>query len=218
MQINSKFRQKFKNFFYLILNEFSNKFDNNFLKKISDIIFIFSEKITLKLDYFLKYYISYYNDMMNKEIKLGSISRSDRVVHIGCGSIPASSILIAQKTGAKIVGIDKDKKTVKNAKSCIKKLNLSDKIQIENVDALDFSFDNYDIILVAHGIRPITKFLKYLSGRISKKTIIIFRTFSDDSGNLSKSDEIVCELFNIEKIVRHEKQGKVISVKLSNKN
>jgi len=218
MKKNKRFVQKLKDILYIILNEFSTKFDNKITKKISDIFFIFSEKITLKLDYFLEYYIKYYDNMINSEIKLGPISKSDNIVHIGCGSIPASSVLISKKTDANVVCIDKDKKAVENAKICIDKLNFSDKIKIKNVDALNFSFDNYNVIIVAQGIHPIDKFLKYLSEKISKETIVIFRTFSDDKGNLSKSDEAVKNFFKIEKSINHKKQGKLISVKLLKKN
>ncbi len=214
MQRNSKFRQKFKIFFYLILNEFSNKFNNNFLKKISDIIFIFSEKITLKLDYFLKYYISYYNDIIDKEIILASISKTDSIIHIGCGSIPASSILIAQKKNSKIICIDKDIKAVKNAEFCVKKLGLNEKIQIKQSEAVDFDFNKFDVILISQGITLNEIFLKNLSN-IPKNTRIIFRTFSSETGDLDESDIILENIFNIKQIIKHEKHGKVISIMLT---
>lgn len=213
-----KMNQVLKNFFYSILKQSSEKFDNDFLKKIADFLFILSEKIILNFDYFLNAYINYYKDMTNKEIDLVSISRSDKIVQVGCGSIPASSILISKRTKAIIVGIDKNKNSVTNAKFCIDKLKVSDKIKIKNVEASDFSFNCFDVILVAQGITPLYDFLNHLSKNISKNSKVILRTFSDRKGNLLKSEEFVKELFKVDKIIRHEKQGRVISVRLSVKD
>jgi len=215
---NQKDYRGFKKFFYAILQEFSEKFNINFMKKIADLFFAFSERIALNFDYFLDLYIKYYEDMVNEEINSVSISKSDKIVYVGCGSIPASSILISQKTGVPVLGIDKDKISVKKAKLCVDKLDLSDIIEIKNSEASDFLFDNFNVIIISHGVCPIDKFLKYLSKKVAKNSRIILRTFSDEDGNLLKSDEFVNDLFKINKIIKHEKQGRVISVILSLKS
>lgn len=214
MTISKKLIQKFNIFFYNILKEFSEKIDTKILKKFADIFFIFYEKIALKFDYFLYLYLKYYEDMIKSEINLISISKSDKVIHVGCGSIPASSILISQKTGANVIGIDKNKKAVMNAKFCINKLNLSDKIEIKNYLASDFLFYDFDVIVISQGIKPVDMFLRYLSKKVSKNSRIILRTFSNKYGNLLKSDEKSTSLFIVKKIIRHKKQGRLISVKL----
>lgn len=215
---NSKGFERFKNFFYNMLQEFSEKFDVKFMKKIANIFFISSEKLVLNFDYFLDIYISYYEDMTSCEIDLVSITKSDKVAHVGCGYIPASSILVSKKTGASVVGIDNDKNSVKKAKLLISRLNLSDKIEIKNAEASDFSFDVFNVIIIAHGTVPIDNFLKHLSKKASKNSRIVLRTFSDKSGNLLKTDTFVTELFKVNKIIKHEKQGRVISVSLSLKD
>ncbi len=218
MIISKKLIKKFKIFFYCILKEFSEKIDTKILKKIADIFFIFYEKIALKFDYFLCLYLKYYEDMIKSEINLVSISKSDKVIHVGCGSIPSSSILISQKTGANVIGIDKNKKAVMNAKLCIDKLNLSNKIEIKNSLATDFLFYDFDVIIISQGIKPIDIFLRYLSKKLLKNSRIVLRTFSDKYGNLLKSDEKSTSLFKVKKIIRHKKQGRLISVKLLVKN
>jgi hypothetical protein len=218
MKNQKSIRQKFKSFFYDMLQEFSEKFDIKISKKIADIFFKLSEKIALKFNYFLDLYIRYYDSMVNCEINLASISKTDKVVYVGCGSIPASSILIAQKTNADVVGVDKNKNTVKNARHCVNKYNLSDKINIKNAEASNFSFDDFNVIIISHGITPLDDFLKYLSKKASKKSKIILRTFSDDEGALCESDKFILDLFKVNKIIRYVKQGRVISVLLSFKD
>ena len=217
MPLFHRLRQKSKYIFFLLLTEFSEKFDIASLKKFTDIFFTLSEKITIKLDYFLSSYIKYYDEMINREIKLVDISEVDRIIHVGCGSIPASSILIAQKTNAKITGIDKDKKAVQNARICIDKFGLSDTIQIKHSEASNFTFNSFNVILISQGITPKDIFFKNLSKLLSKDARIIFRTFSTESGGLEQSDKIVNDFFEVDEIIKHEKQGKVISVKLSMK-
>jgi precorrin-6B methylase 2 len=151
--------------------------------------------------------------MTDEEINLASISESDSIVHIGCGSVPASSILIAQKKNAKVIGIDKDINAVKNADLCVKKIGLNEKIKIRHSEASDFDFYNFDVILISQGITLNDIFLKNLS-KISKNTRIIFRTFSSETGDLDESDIILENIFDVKKIVKHEKHGKVISVML----
>ena len=61
-----------------------------------------------------------------EEIKIANISSKDKVLHIGCGIFPSETFLIAEKTGAKVVGIDNSKRAVDLArKFIIKKINIS---------------------------------------------------------------------------------------------
>lgn len=209
--------KRLENIFYILLNELSEKFDNKILRDISNFLFIIVEKIALKLDNFLNFYIQYYDDMIEREIKLGSISNSDKLVNVGCGSIPASLILITQKTGANAVGIDKDRRVVEDARVFIDHLDLSDKIEIKNAEASDFVYQDFDVIVISHGVRPIDRFLRYLSDKIPKDSRVILRTFSDKTGNLDESEKTIRDLFQVNKIAAHKRQGRVISVLLTMK-
>ena len=69
-----------------------------------------------------------YNHSIGKEYfaeyaKLG-ISKENRILHIGCGPYPLTEISLAQQFGAKVVGIDKNPKTIKMAKDIIKNKSL----------------------------------------------------------------------------------------------
>ena len=57
--------------------------------------------------------------MTNKEINLANVTKDDRILHIGCGSIPATSVLLAKKTGSEVTGIDNDFSSVKQAQSYV---------------------------------------------------------------------------------------------------
>jgi len=204
------------NLFQKILKKFSNVFDAKIFQKYVDYLFILFEKIIINLDYFLPYYLNYYNDLVESEIKLADILSERKIVHIGSGSIPSTSILIAQKTNSRITCIDKDPKAIKNSIKIVKKIGLSNLINIKKINALDISFEKFDVIFISHGIVPKKEFLEKLSKKITDKNIVIHRSFSKDS-NLEREDIFLHNLFDVIKVITHKKNGSVISIKLRKK-
>ncbi len=199
------------------LNIFSRKFDINRLKKLIDFLFKIFENIALKFDKILQYYIKFYDDMIPEEINLGEISSKSKVLHIGCGPIPSTSILIAQKTKAEITGIDKNDVFVKRAEKCLKKIGDVKNIKIFCADALDFEKKGYDVILLSHGLEPQKQVLEGIHESINNNCIVIFRTFSDRNGSLKQEDVFLKELFEIKGIIYHKNHGRLISVGLVKK-
>jgi len=190
------------------------KFDNTKLKKLIDLIFILAEKIVVKLNKLLPFYLDFYEDMVENEIILADISKNDKILHIGCGPIPATSILVAKKTKAHVTGIDNKIISVKQASNIISSQNLSDKIKIIHADALDFSLENFDLIIISQGVKPYDKILKRISSDMNKDGRVVLRTTSTQNGKLTEKDVFLNDLFNVDKIIRQEKNGLLISVLL----
>ena len=68
-----------------------------------------------------KYYdISAYKKYQ-KEVKELDIVNAKNILHVGCGSYPATAIALANLLDAKIVALDKDPKVIEYAKSVIRK-------------------------------------------------------------------------------------------------
>lgn len=212
--MSAKIQRAMSKTFFLFLENFSMKIDVSSFKKVIDYMFKIVEKIIIKLKKLLPSYIKYYVDIIDKEINIAKISSSTRVVHIGCGPIPSTSILIAKKTGANIIGVDKNPRTVEKARSCLHELGYANKIQIKQAEASNFPIENFDVILISHGIEPRDKFLKYVSKSMKEDAIVVFRTFSSDLGELIESDAFLKDIFKIDKIASHRKHGSVISVTL----
>ena len=124
-----------------LLKKIGVKLDPNKLKKFIDFGFIFIEKIIVNLDKLYPIYFDFYDEMIKNEIILADISKSKKVLHIGCGPIPATSILLVKKSGVHVTGIDKNPRSVNQARLCVIKTGISDKIQIENKDAKNFSIE-----------------------------------------------------------------------------
>ena len=112
----------------------------NVVAKMTNII----EKWMGKHPILIKLYGLYYNDVVEKEIKLGQIQSVDHVLCIGGGCLPYTAIKIAQETRATIKVIDIDEEAVQTARRVVAKVGLSDRIKItlasgQGVDAAGFS-------------------------------------------------------------------------------
>lgn len=198
----------------IVFINISKKLDISILKKFIDYIFKKIEDIIINLEKFIPIYLSYYEDLIYEEIKLANISKISNVVHIGCGPIPSSSILVAKKTGANVTGIDKNPIAVKKALNCISKFSLIEKINIKNAEAADFAIKDFDVILISHGIDKIEILLNNLSKTMKNDAIVILRTFSSNQEDLSEKDSFLKDIFKVDKIIKHPNHGSVLSVKL----
>lgn len=205
------------NFLAHFLKNFSMKMNGLFVKKLADFIFSLGEIIVIKMDKLLPIYIRYYNDIVDEEIKMADISKDDQVLHIGCGPVPSTSVLIAQKTHASVTGIDKDVRAITGAQSCIQMLRLTDPIKVKHANALDFSIKDFDVIVFSQGVEPRYKILDKISRSMTTGTRVLFRTVSNVHGELTDSDIVLNDLFTLKNKVAHKQHGLLVSVILLKK-
>lgn len=210
MKITSKLVQ-------FLLQKIGIKFNPNKLKKFNDLGFIFIEKFIINLDKLYSLYFDFYDKMIDNEIILADISKEKKVLHIGCGSIPVTSILIAKKTGAQITAIDKNPHSVKQALRLLSVLKISDKIQIRHANALNFPLEPFDLIIVSQGISPHNETLEYIAKSIKRETKVVFRTNSSSTGKLSDNDMFLKDIFVIKNIFPQKQNALLISVLLLKK-
>ena len=201
-------------FFFKTISRNMNPFA---LKFISDYLFIIVEKIIVKLPSLLLPYITYYEDIVDKEINLVKITKQDAVLHIGCGPLPSTSLLIAQKTGARTIGIDKNIPSVQDAQYCVHVLHQENQIQIHHANALTYAMQSSHVIIVSQGIEPRYEVLEHIANTMKPDTRVIFRTFSSKNGNITKEDAVLSNLFIVKDIVSHPQHGILISVLLRKK-
>jgi hypothetical protein len=203
--------------FTFLLKNISIKIKAGSLKKLSDFIFIVLEKIVVKFPSFLSAYNLYYEDIVENEIQLARITAHDTVLHIGCGSLPSTSLLMTQKTGACTTGIEKDSSSVQDAQYSVKTLYLDHQIQIRQANALDYPMDSSSVIIVSQGIEPRYEVLIHIANTMQPDTRVLFRTFSSNTGGIIPQDTILTTLFTVEKTVLHPKHGLLMSILLTKK-
>jgi hypothetical protein len=193
------------------------KIDCYKLKFFIDIVFITIEIIFSKFDKLLLLYVDSYLEPVLGEIKLINISGNHKILIMGSGSIPATCILIAKETNAKIIGIEKNLESVKRATMIISKLNLDERVEIKHSNAIDFQLNDFDIIIVANGINPNSDVLEHVAKNMKDDAIVIYRTFSRRNGELTDKDNFLKNIFILGKKVPNKKSGCLISVILHKK-
>jgi D-arabinose 1-dehydrogenase-like Zn-dependent alcohol dehydrogenase len=200
-----------------LLQKIGIKLDAHKLKKFIDLGFIVVEKILVKFHKLYPLYFDFYGEMTENEINLANISEDDIILHIGGGPIPATSILLAKKSGARVTSIDNNLRSVKQAISCVLESGIADKVQIQYADANSYPVDNFDVIIVSQGIRPYKELLQYISKSMRDDARVIFRTSTSPSGEIVQKDLFLKEMFKIGKIVAQKKNALLISILLLKK-
>ena len=209
-------QKKMQSVLYYLLNDICGKFDAIALKSFIDYLFVLSEKIIIHFPKMLPLYIDYYNDIIDQESNIAQITSISKVLHVGCGSIPASSILLAEKTKASIIGMDKDDRAIRNAEICLQNLGMSQKVKVKKTDSLEMDLSEFDVILISQGIIPKEDFMQKLADKLSVDTIVILRSFSQDE-LLDSSDNFLHDCYNIIDIFYHKKHGSTSSIILKKK-
>lgn len=197
-----------------IFQKIGVKLDYHKLKKYIDFGFVIIEKAIVNLPKLSFLYFDVYNNMIDNEIALAGISKDKSVLHIGCGPIPATSILLTKKTDAKIIGIDNNLHSIKKAKIYVKNSGFSDKIQIKHADAKDFPIENFDVIIVSQGVKPIKVLLMHISKSMKEDALVIYRTSTTPSGEISKNDFFIKDVLKIDKSIAQKKNALLISILL----
>ena len=161
-------------FFKRILPKLGLFFDIEKLKKIVDLSYIIIERLSLAFPMVADDYLAFYEELVEGEIRLANITQADKVLNIGSGPIPATSILLDRKTGASITCIDIDKKTVEQAKKFLKMLD-KHRIRVEQADGTKYDAHSFDVIFVSWGVNNLFQILKNVSETMKDDARIVVR-------------------------------------------
>ena len=200
-----------------VIQKIGIKFDAHKFKKFNDLGFIILEKILIRFPKLHHLYFDFYDEMTENEISLANISKDDTILHIGCGPIPATSILLAKKSGAQVITIDTNPRSVKQALYCLSEFKLSDKIQIRYSEVNHFPVGKFDLIIISQGIKSYNEVLEYIAQSMKRDARVIFRTSSSSSGELTQNDMFLKDIFTVSKMAPQKKNGLLISIMLFKK-
>ena len=139
-------------------------------KHLHDNAFIIFEKF---IKPFHRAYINLYEKMTLEEFEMVKIKPTDNILHIGCGPIPNTLIILAKNIPAKYTGIDRDREAVKMAREMVQKYGLD--VKIEYGDALTYPIDSYDVIIVSYGVEPYEKVFDRIRKEMKKDAVVIYR-------------------------------------------
>jgi precorrin-6B methylase 2 len=161
---------------YLFFDVISVKFRTDSTKKLMDFSYAIFEKVATKFDIISSNYLKMYHELVDKEINMVGISQNDQVIIIGCGSLPITAILVASKTNAQVIAIDKDNSAVKEANKYIRNHHLEDRVKIEHADGEFYPLKKFDVIYLSYGMKNKEKIFNIITKNTKKNSRIIFRT------------------------------------------
>jgi len=172
----------------IFFEEVSPKFRVDPFKGFMDYAYVVFEKFACSFRFISKYYLQLYDELVEKEIEMANITSKDNVLVIGCGSLPATSVLSAMKSRAKTVAIDCDANAVENACTFVKSIGLEGDIEIKHADGLSYPVKDYDVIYALYGVKQQKEMLEYLAKNVNGNARIVFRTTEDSFKNLVGKD------------------------------
>ncbi len=173
----------------------------------------FLELLAVKSNLFHNYLINMRKPVFLKEIDMAEITSKDRILLIGAGIFPSETVLIAETTNAKIVGIDNCKNAVKLAKKYVNKKQLNDKVIIKYADGVDFPIKDFDVIFIAINVYPIDSVLMHLSKNVEKGTKIMCKSIKNDIEEIIKKLKLE-DTFIISKKIENPKSQSFLLKKI----
>ena len=187
---------------HIFFKEISPKFQVDSLKNLMDLLYVIVEKILVPFPTFHHFYLEFYDDLVDKEVKIAYIKPEDKVLVIGCGSIPATPILIANKTDSTITSIDTDYTAIKKANRVVHDHGLEKKIKCIHADGLKYPLKDYNVIFLLYGIKQQKEMLEYTSKNIRDNTRIIYRTTQDVLENIIGGENWLSKFFIIKTFIQ----------------
>ncbi len=152
----------------------------------------FFERLSMRIKFLGDFYTGLGGALVEREISVASITFDDNVLHIGCGSFPYTSEIIARETGARVTAIDCDNVAVEDAKQYIDKKKLAS-VKIEKGNGMNYPFAEFDVIVVAHGVQPKEAVLRGILHSMKKGARLIYRNPKGILGRLYNNEFILLD-------------------------
>ena len=170
------------------------------------------EKIFSKSHVLTKFYIDIQEKTVLEEFLQFGLDDNSKVLVMGCGSIPNTVVSLARNRKWKIVGIDRDKTAIENAKKIIDEYGLKN-VTVKRADGMEMDLKGYNLIVVALGIEPKDKVLERISRDADGGTYILCRTAGAFSRIFGKENLNIDGLKMVKRYRRKDGTESIVFVK-----
>ncbi len=116
----------------------------------------------------------FYKRMIEKELWLSNLKPGMKILHLGCGPVPFTSIFLAQK-GYIVEAVDKDNEAIQRAKTVIGKNGLDNKIKIRQAEGSNIDCSDYDAVWVSFYVSPRRECVQQILSTIKDGGVVIYR-------------------------------------------
>jgi len=134
------------------------------------------ESLAAELGAVYKVASKYYQDVIEKESVLASITQDDHILCIGGGVCPFSAILFHQATGAKVTAIDSNPECVPVARQVIDELGIGGYVRVlcqEGSEVADLT--QYSVVHLALQVTPMDQVFAQVEKQVRAGTRILIR-------------------------------------------
>jgi precorrin-6B methylase 2 len=143
---------------------------------------------------------------------MANVTKNDMVLLIGCGIFPSETMVIAQETRAKIVGIDNSVKAVQLARNYIRKEGLSDLITIEYGDGVSYPVQDVDVVFIAINVWPIDSVLQHLASHMKTNARVMCKSIKHDISDVLKKEGLY-NVFSVQSVSKNPQTQSYLLVK-----
>jgi precorrin-6B methylase 2 len=175
----------------------SSDYENINLKKIN-LFWHLVDRLSSISSFIAELYEKTVGNEYRKEREEFNLSKSKKILHIGCGTYPITALILAELNGLKIVTIDRNEKRVKIARKVLEKKNMNGKISAEVGDGINYPLNGFDTIIVSGCSIPKIQVINHILQNSDKKSKIIIR----ESYYKDKLIKDIIKNFNDVKIIK----------------
>ena len=143
--------------------------------KIKNLFWYVVERLSSNSNFIEKLYEKTVGVEYRKEINKFNLSKSKKILHIGCGSYPITALILAEINHIRVVAIDHNKKCVKIARKVLEQKNMNGKISAELGEGLNYPLKGFDTIITSGGVQPNIQVINHILKNSEKKCKIIIR-------------------------------------------
>ncbi len=134
-----------------------------------------AEKLGHAHPWFVHLYAYPYREIVAREIEIARVTSQDKVLNVGCGTIPFTALHIANLTRAEVWAVDYDGRAVQGARRCLKRLGLDDQVSVFHCDASLGVPEGFDVAIVALQAAPKAKIMEVLWEAAAPGARMVFR-------------------------------------------
>jgi len=116
----------------------------------------------------------FYRKMVENELREAELNHGDKILHIGCGSLPLTAIFLASNN-YEVKGIDIEKEAVVKGKKLIKKFGYEKDVELKVAEGLNQDYFQYDVIWISLNVFPKQKIVKKIMEEIPDGGKVVFR-------------------------------------------
>ena len=120
----------------------------------------------------------FYRKMIAREIKAAGVEPGDKVLHVGCGSLPATPIALV-RAGCRVIALERNEKSLERARKVaawrLNKKELSMQLEFRHGNGLDVDSSGYDAVWISLHVTPQLKVLKQVFASLDSESRVVYR-------------------------------------------